>query len=102
MNKFLLKAPVVFTIVCFLLFTASAQQLQPNAINQIKSLMQEKELRTPAQKKMDSHLIYGAKMGRGERITSDVITLEENLNRDARGLVLVDIHGKINDAILKV
>ena len=67
-------------VACSLLATlpmrkASAQRepaapMSESAARQINSLIQEKESRTPAQKKIDSQLLYAAKENRGERITN--------------------------------
>jgi hypothetical protein len=85
----------IWGLILLLLFAAPAfSQLSKNVIQQIESLNQEKEARTPVQKKIDSKLLYAAKEDRGEAITPLVRTLETNLNKDARGLIAVDI--KVN------
>ena len=66
----------------------------------MESLNNEKESRTPTQKKMDSQLWYAIKMGRGQAITTEVPTLEVNIKKDAGGKVQVDIHARVTDAVL--
>ena len=81
----------------------AAQQparLSPQVVAQIEALTAEKLSRTPAQRKMDSQLIYAAKMARGERIASNVATLRVNLpDVNARGVV-IDIRADVSDALL--
>jgi hypothetical protein len=83
---------------------ASAQQqesrLSANAVRQIQALDAEKESRTPAQRKIDSQLIYATKMNRGQAIAPGVPTLEVNVGADAAGRVVVDISAEIDDALL--
>ena len=98
-------------LACSLLATlptrkASAQKetrapMSEGAARQINSLIQEKESRTPAQKKIDSQLLYAAKENRGERITNEVATLEVNVNADENGLVPVDIQANVTRELLK-
>ena len=98
-------------LACTLLATlparkASAQkepgaQMSESAARQINSLIQEKESRTPAQKKIDSQLLYAAKENRGEKITNEVSTLEVNVNADEKGLVPVDIQANVTRDLLK-
>src|SRR5262245_7937096 len=42
--------------------------LTPQVAEQIQALQAEKEARTPAQRKIDSQLLYAIKMSRGEAI----------------------------------
>ncbi len=91
-----------FILVLFLLASiAQAQKIQPSALKQIQSLIAEKESRTPAQQKINSQLLYAAKMERGERITSEVATLEVNVNKGANGLVDVTILCKPGNSLTK-
>lgn len=84
---------------------ASAQSLAPTEISpeaqmQIKSLLDEKNARTPVQQKIDSNLLYATKMHRGESITSAVPTLEVNVGEDANGFVTVDISADVSTKLL--
>ena len=97
-------------IVCSLLTTStrktSAQEgevkMSENAARQINSLIQEKESRTPAQRKIDSQLLYAAKQNRGESITNEVSSLEVNVNADEKGFVPVDIQATVTRDLLKL
>ncbi len=90
-----------FTILLFnSINQVSAQEIKTSALKQIQSLIDEKEARTPAQKKMDSQLWYAIKMGRGESITSEVPTLLVDVNKNAAGKVPVDIRSEITNELL--
>ncbi len=93
----------LFSVVLFI-FSAlkvSAQEIKPSALKQIQSLLDEKESRTPAQKKMASQLWYAVKMSRGQAITSEVATLQVDVNKDAGGRVPVNIQAQITDALIQ-
>ncbi len=76
-------------------------QISLNAQKQIQALVAEKMSRTPAQKKIDSQLIYAGKMARGESIAAGVQSLAVNVEANGNRVV-VDINGNINDALLEV
>jgi hypothetical protein len=62
---------------------ASAQSdLSESAVRQINALIAEKESRTPAQQKIDSQLLYAAKMDRGEEIAEGIRTLDVKVAQD--------------------
>ncbi len=82
---------LVGLVLIFLVIHPAFSQLSENVIRQIESLNQEKEARTPVQKKIDCQLLYAIKQDRGEAITALVRTLEVNVNKEAGGLVPVDI-----------
>ena len=46
-----------------------AQNLQPGAIQQIQTILQEKATRTPAQRKLDSHLHLTGQVARGSAMS---------------------------------
>src|SRR5262245_49763895 len=52
---------------------------------------QEKDQRTPEQQKIDSQLLYAIYQMRGEAEAKGVPTEEIQLERDAKGRVLVDV-----------
>lgn len=83
---------------------ASAQQkpvrLSANALRQIQALEAEKESRTPAQRKIDSQLLYATKMKRRVAIAPGVPTLEVNVGADDAGRVVVDLSANVTDALL--
>jgi hypothetical protein len=81
----------------------AAQQsggLSPQVVAQMNALMDEKVSRTPAQRKMDSQLVYAAKMARGEPIASNVAALRIDLaDVNERGVVL-DVRADVSDRLL--
>ncbi|MEP7337595.1 MAG: S8 family serine peptidase [Acidobacteriota bacterium] len=71
---------------------ASMQQpISGNALQQIQALLDEKASRSVAERKIDSQLIYAAKVRRGQNIAIGVPTLEINVAVDAQGRTIVDI-----------
>lgn len=75
-------------------------KISPEAQLQIQSLIDEKNSRTPVQQKIDSQLLYAAKMHRGEALTSAVPTLEVNVGADDNGMVTVDISAEVSGKLL--
>src|SRR6266540_2172318 len=71
-----------------------------SALRQIQSLINEKESRSAAQKKLDSQLIYAARQNRGEAITSELRTLDVNVNIDSKGLIPVDIKATVSNNLI--
>ena len=81
---------------------ASAQvQISAGATSQIRAFMAEKASRTPAQRKISSHLLYGMKVSAGKGIAPGVKTPRSAVIPDASGKVLVDIRGKVTKALIK-
>src|SRR6185369_7593455 len=78
----------------------SAPTVDQSAWQQIQSLLQEKEARTPAQQKIDSQLLYAIKMRRGEKIATTVRSLSVEVGADDSGRVTVDISAKVDDEFL--
>lgn len=77
-----------------------ADGISPTAVAQIEALLAEKATRPPSQRKMDSQLVYAAKMARGETIAAGVATLDVGIPASAAGLVDVDIRAEVNDPFL--
>ena len=77
------------------------KQISVEALNQIKSLMDEKQTRTAAERKIDSNLLYALKMRRGEKIARNLDSLESGITVDGAGGVSVDIRAQVTDALLK-
>lgn len=78
-----------------------AEQMSDRARQQIEALMQEKASRSRGRNKMDSNLIYGIKMHRGEQIAPGVDKLEVKLPRNEQGEVIVDISAEVDKQLLK-
>jgi len=95
---------VTIVLLAFALYSRAiaSEALRPFTINEIRTLLSEKETRTPAQKKMDSHLIYFAKQKRHEAITSAVKTLRTDVQSDAESQVLLDIKATVSENLLEL
>ncbi len=76
------------------------EQISASVRQQIAALMQEKATRSAGRRKMDSRLIYGIKMERGEQIADGVDTLDVQLPRDEQGQVIVDITANVSKQFL--
>jgi hypothetical protein len=72
------------------------------AIQQILALDREKDARTPAQKKMDSQLIYAARKLASGVASAAAPAMEVDAKITADGRVLVDITATVNDDLLGV
>ncbi len=70
---------------------------------QIRAFAADKRLWTEAQQKLDSHLLYGARMARREAVVPGIPQLPRVWSRlkvDAAGRVEVDIRATVSDALL--
>ncbi|MEP6904397.1 MAG: hypothetical protein ABJA66_21960, partial [Actinomycetota bacterium] len=76
-------------------------KISPQALQQIEALEQEKESRTPAQKKIDSRLLYQIKMQRNEAIASGVPTLDTDLKVDESGFIDIDLTANVSDRLMR-
>lgn len=79
---------------------ADDKNIGPDALQQIAALIDEKESRTPSQRKIDSRLLYTVKMTRGEAIAEGVPTLETGLHPDGKGFIEVDITAFVDEKLL--
>ena len=75
-------------------------QISASAMKQIAALQKAKAGRTPAQDKLDSQLIYAAKMQKREPIAEGVSVQLVDLDRDSIGRILVDISAEVTDGLL--
>ena len=76
-------------------------QISESALRQIEGLIREKALRTSAQKKIGSQLIFAEKIRRGEPIAEGVDSLRVDLDINDSGSVLVDIEANnVTDEML--
>src|SRR4051812_48191656 len=71
-----------------------------SAIEQISAIEADKESRTPAQRKLDSQLIYEAREERGEKAVVGAPALTADVATDAAGRVQVDIDAAVTDDLL--
>ena len=53
--------------------------IAPEGLAQIQALLQEKETRTPAERKIDSQLLYARRMQQGLPVAPGVQTLEVDI-----------------------
>jgi uncharacterized protein (TIGR03437 family) len=84
-------------------FCAAGQPIGPGAQREIAALLAEKAARTPAQRKMDSHLVHAAKISRGEAVHPDFPRPPgeiEAVRLDARNYVEVDITADVTPDLL--
>jgi hypothetical protein len=101
-------AAVVSVLLTSLLATSSAasgrsaadDRLDPRVVEQIEALTAEKASRTPAQKKIDSDLLYEIKLGRDDPVFAEVPDLRTRVEVDRDDRVLVDIDADVHDALL--
>ena len=68
--------------------------IAPSAAAQIESLLREKETRSPAERKIDSQLLYAWRMAQGLPVAPGVQTLEVDLPYAADGHVIVDVSAR--------
>ena len=69
----------------------TGQGISASAWQQIQELAAEKAARTPEQRKIDSQLLYAAKMDRGEKLSDSVATLQVKTETDNDKKTIVDI-----------
>ncbi len=82
---------------------ANAQTIHPRAVQEIQSILQEKLNRTPAQRKLDSHLHLAGQAARGTVTSSTMPSLPNIVNVldfNEHGDVHVDIQGTVTSTLL--
>jgi subtilisin family serine protease len=77
--------------------------ISPEALQQIQDLLQEKESRTEAQRKLASQLVYAWKESLGQQLTTsiDVLPSLASLDTTAYG-VLVDLRASVSTTLLEM
>ena len=87
----------------FVVFAGSgrveAQAIGQQAAAQIQALLAEKDARTPAQRKIDSNLLYAAKMNRGQAIAAGVGSLQTGVEVGGDSTTIVDIVARQPDTL---
>ena len=76
-------------------------RITEKALAQMQALREEKALRTPAQKKLDSRLIYGDKVVRRAPLVERVPSLRSTLDIAPDNTVLVDIRARVTPWLLE-
>jgi subtilisin-like proprotein convertase family protein len=74
--------------------------IAPEGLAQIQALLQEKETRTPAERKIDSQLIYARRMQLGLPVAPGIQTLEVDIPYAADGHVIVDVKANLTTTLL--
>jgi len=81
--------------------TAQERELSASAKQQIEVLMQEKAARSPAQRKISSHLLYEVNRQRGHAMFQAVPTLRSGVKVDRGGRTTVDIKAEVTEGLLQ-
>ncbi|HYL91611.1 MAG TPA: S8 family serine peptidase, partial [Alphaproteobacteria bacterium] len=86
--------------------STAAQLPGPNgmslgAAQQIQALQQEKESRTPAQRKIDSNVLYTLRMLQGRPAAPGVPFLYTGIDLDENNNIVVDITANVGDSLLQ-
>ena len=77
-----------------------ADGIAPEGLAQIEALLREKETRSPAERKIDSQLLYARRMQQGLPIAPGVQTLEVELPYATDGHVIVDVKANLTTNLL--
>jgi hypothetical protein len=75
--------------------------IEPEAARQIAALLEEKESRTPAQKKIESRVLQAIRENRGETLARGVATLERaDIGQSDDGWVILDLRATVDSKLL--
>ena len=74
--------------------------LSPQVVAQLQGLVAEKRSRSPEQQKIDSQLLYAARMARGQAIAAGVAALDTGIVPETDGRVIVDVRATITDGLI--
>lgn len=99
-----MRAAAFFTLLlatgAIVMGHVSEASVRSFSIHQVQT--DEKESRTPAQKKIDSQLLYALYQMRGEAETKGVPTEPISLRKDNKDRVLVDIRSDVTRRLISV
>ncbi|MBS0321919.1 MAG: S8 family serine peptidase [Proteobacteria bacterium] len=76
--------------------------LSPNVVSQIQTLQAEKASRTPAERKVDSQLLYASRVATHNVAMYGGVALDTGIAPDANGMVRVEIRAPVTDATLNL
>ena len=76
-------------------------KLDTRVMRQIESLSAEKRRRSPVERKIDSQLLYAARMHKGLPITAEVRTLETHVEIGEEERTVVDITADVNGDLIE-
>jgi hypothetical protein len=79
---------------------AASDSIGPEALRQIQVLLADKAARTPVQRKIDSNLIYAARMSRGMPVVAGLDALQTGVDVASDGQTVVDITAWISSPLL--
>src|SRR6266404_3226671 len=91
-----LLAFAMFWTICSL----AAEGISESAFAQIRAFQQEKAARTPAQRKLDSQIVYALRQSRNELASFGITNVRPNLKFETDGRLLVDIDATVTPALL--
>ncbi len=74
--------------------------IAPEGLAQIEALLREKETRTPAERKIDSQLLYARRMQLGVPIAPGVQTLEVDIPKADDGHIIVDVKANLTARLM--
>ena len=80
--------------------SAQGPPISPSGVRQIEALMAEKASRTPAQRKIDSQILYTLKRQREDALFQAVPQLRTAVDVDRDGRTLVDIRATVSEPLL--
>lgn len=95
---------IKFCWVVAVVFTSHAalfgQEFQPQALEQIQALLNEKQQRTPTEQKVSSRLLYALKRAQGDALFQQLPQFETMAAEDNGSHVLVDIRADVSENII--
>ena len=109
-HTFFLQTILFSVVSCFFLLPGKSQAqvgkgappgLSERVLNQLTLLREEKNSRTPAQRKMNSQLVHAVKSRRGDRQLREMSKLKSNVDVAADNTTLVDIKAVVTPELLK-
>jgi hypothetical protein len=92
---------VVCGLVAMLSTVVSGHAMPPSKGMSQRSVLSEKDSRTPAQRKINSQLLYEIYRRRGEATQKDVPPGKTGVKIDRRGRALVDVRVEVTPALQK-
>src|ERR1041385_7089530 len=95
-------ALAVAAFVGFVMTSPAAPELLPQTREQIRILQEEKLSRTPAQKKLDSQLLYALRERRQGVAVRNLTSMRSALSVESDGRVLVDIRGEVAASLIEL
>src|ERR1700712_1334593 len=99
MKKIYFSMAIAVSMLLFYCDHAQGQETQ-KTMNQIRLLLQEKETRTPVQRKISSQLLQAEREKRGKKMAEGLTLVPANVDADARGYINVDIRAAVSDSLL--